>query len=75
MKTALTFNLHPTSVLIGRGLSIRIAIAGHDEGMFVHIPVEGTPVFTVARNRLHASCIDPAVVSRSYWSTLANLNV
>jgi putative CocE/NonD family hydrolase len=60
----LTFGLHPTSVLIRKGHRIRIAIAGHDRGTFVRIPAEGTPVLTVARNRVHASCVDLPVVPR-----------
>jgi putative CocE/NonD family hydrolase len=60
----LTFGLHPTSVLIKKGHRIRIAIAGHDMGTFVRIPAEGTPVLTVARNSVHASCVDLPVVPR-----------
>ena len=54
----LTFGLLPTSVLIKKGHQIRTAIAGHDKGTFARIPTEGTPVITVARNKLHASFID-----------------
>jgi hypothetical protein len=54
----LTFGLLPTSVLVKRGHCLRIALAGHDNGTFVRIPAEGTPVLTVERNALHASCID-----------------
>lgn len=61
----LTFGLHPTSVLIKKDHRIRIAIAGHDEGTFIRIPAEGTPAITVARNRVHASCVNLPVVSRS----------
>jgi putative CocE/NonD family hydrolase len=62
----LTFGLHPTSVLIRKGHRIRIGIAGHDEGTFVRIPAEGTPVISVARNKLQASYVDlPVVQSRS----------
>jgi putative CocE/NonD family hydrolase len=60
----LTFGLHPTSVLIRKGHRIRIGIAGHDKGTFVRVPAEGTPVITVARDKLHASCIDLPVVQR-----------
>jgi len=60
----LTFGLQPTSVLIKKGHRIRIGIAGHDEGTFVRIPAEGTPVISVARNGLHASCVDLPVVQR-----------
>jgi uncharacterized protein len=54
----ITFGLLPTSVLIRRGHRLRLGIAGHDEGTFIRIPATGTPVWTVARNRLHASTID-----------------
>jgi hypothetical protein len=37
-------------------------LAGHDAGWFARIPVEDAPEITVARNRLHASCIDLPVV-------------
>ena len=60
----ITFGLHPTSVLIRKGHRIRIGIAGHDEGTFVRIPAEGTPDITIARNRIHASCIDLPVLQR-----------
>ena len=57
-----TFGLLPTSVLIRKGHRLRLGIAGHDEGTFVRIPASGTPVWTVARNRVHASYIDLPVV-------------
>ena len=60
----LTFGLLPTSVLVKRGHRLRIALAGHDNGTFVRIPAAGTPVLTVERNALHASCIDLPVVQR-----------
>jgi putative CocE/NonD family hydrolase len=62
--TELTFGLHPTSVLIKKGHRIRIAIAGHDQGTFVRVPAEGTPVLTIARNRVHASFVGLPVVPR-----------
>ncbi|MCW4020848.1 MAG: CocE/NonD family hydrolase [Candidatus Bathyarchaeota archaeon] len=61
----LTFGLLPTSVLIRKSHQIRIAIAGHDKDTFARVPTEGTPVITVARNKLHASFIDLPVVQRS----------
>jgi len=56
------FGLLPTSVLIRKGHRLRLGIAGHDEGTFVRIPATGTPVWTVARNRVHVSYIDLPVV-------------
>jgi putative CocE/NonD family hydrolase len=58
----LTFGLMPTSVLIKKGHRIRIAIAGHDKDTFVRIPLEQTPVITVARNRTNASFVDIPIV-------------
>jgi putative CocE/NonD family hydrolase len=58
----ITFGLNPTSVLIKEGHRIRVSIAGHDEGTFPRIPAEGTPILTVARNRVHPSCIDLPIV-------------
>jgi len=60
----LTFGLLPTSVLVRKGHRLRVAIAGHDEGTFVRIPAQGTPVITVARNSHHASCLDLPVIRR-----------
>ncbi len=60
----LTFGLHPTSVLIKKGHCIRIGLAGHDKGTFIRIPAEGTPDISVARTKLHASCVDLPVVQR-----------
>ncbi len=58
------FGLLPTSVLVRRGHRLRLAIAGHDEGTFVRIPAQGTPVITVARNSRYASCLDLPVIRR-----------
>ncbi|MGA9139795.1 MAG: CocE/NonD family hydrolase [Methanocella sp.] len=53
----LTFGLLPTSALIRRGHSIRVAIAGADSDTFVRIPAQGTPVWQVSRSKTQASCI------------------
>jgi putative CocE/NonD family hydrolase len=58
----ITFGLYPTSVLIKKGHRIRVALAGADKDTFVRLPAEGTPVITVARDKLHASFIDLPVV-------------
>jgi putative CocE/NonD family hydrolase len=60
--TTVTFGLHPTSVLIRAGHRIRIAIAGHDNGLFARIPADGDPVVTVERNAVYASMIELPVV-------------
>ena len=56
--TELTFGLLPTSVLIGKGHRLRIAIAGHDKDTFARIPAEGTPEISVQRNSVYASHVD-----------------
>jgi putative CocE/NonD family hydrolase len=60
--TTVTFGLHPTSVLIRAGHRIRVAIAGHDNGLFARIPADGDPVITVERNGVHASMLELPVV-------------
>lgn len=62
--TEITFGLHPTSVLIRAGHRIRVAIAGHDAGLFERYPAEGDPVVTVERNSVYASGIELPVVRR-----------
>jgi putative CocE/NonD family hydrolase len=55
----LTFELWATSVLIKKGHSLRIAIAGADKDTFAHYPMDGgTPTITVERNARHPSRID-----------------
>lgn len=60
----ITFGLHPTSVVIRAGHRIRIAIAGHDAGLFERYPATGDPVITVERNSVHSSKIELPVVRR-----------
>ena len=60
----LTFGLNPTSVLIKKDHSIRIAIAGHDKDTFTRIPTDTTPTITIARNKQYASSIDLPVIQR-----------
>ena len=62
--TEITFGLLPTSVLIRAGHRIRVAIAGHDAGLFARIPETGDPVITMQRNSVYASGIDLPVVRR-----------
>lgn len=54
----ITFKLWPTSVLIKKGHSLRIAIAGSDMDTFDRVPVEGTPVYTIYRDKTHFSYLD-----------------
>jgi predicted acyl esterase len=58
----ITFKLWPTSILIKKGHSIRIAITGEDKDIFDRIPVEGTPVYTMHRNMNKASFIDLPII-------------
>jgi len=58
----LTFGLLPTSVLIRAGHRIRVAIAGHDNGLFARIPESGDPVIQVERNSTFPSRIELPVV-------------
>lgn len=56
--TELTFDLWPTSVLIKKGHSIRVAIAGADVGNFDQYPKgEGDVTLTLERNSIYASKI------------------
>jgi putative CocE/NonD family hydrolase len=58
----ITFKLWPTSVRIKKGHSIRIAIAGADKDTFDRVPAEGTPVFSIYRNKDYVSFIDLPIV-------------
>ncbi|MEO1260774.1 MAG: CocE/NonD family hydrolase [Bacteroidota bacterium] len=58
----ISFKLWPTSVLVKKGHSIRIAIAGTDKDTFDRVPAEGTPVYKIYRNKANASFIDLPVI-------------
>ncbi len=58
----ITFRLHPTSVLIQEGHSIRIGIAGADKDTFDRVPTEGTPTFTIYRNQEYISFLELPVI-------------
>lgn len=60
----LTFGLLPTSVVVRAGQRIRVAIAGHDAGLFERIPRTGNPTISVERNSVHASRIELPIVRR-----------
>jgi putative CocE/NonD family hydrolase len=60
--TEISFGLLPTSVVFQAGHSIRVAIAGHDNGIFARVPQSGDPVVTVERNATHPSRISLPVV-------------
>ena len=54
--------LQPTSVMFKQGHRIRLALAGHDAGLFARIPKTGDPAITVERNANHASFLELPVV-------------
>jgi putative CocE/NonD family hydrolase len=56
--TEVKFGLYVTSVLIKKGHSIKIAIAGADKDTFLRYPSEGRPTITISRNNIHSSYID-----------------
>ena len=58
----ITFKLWPTSVRIKKGHALRIAIAGADKDTFDRVPAEGTPIYTVYRNKNQLSFIDLPVI-------------
>jgi putative CocE/NonD family hydrolase len=53
----ITFTMLPTSVLIPKGHSIRLALAGHDKDSFLRVPESGQPTFTIGRNNQGISFI------------------
>ena len=61
----LVIGLQPTSVLFRKGHRVRIAIAGHDEGVFTNVPSvrDETVAFEVQRNAEHASRVELPVVA------------
>ena len=58
----ISLKLWPTSVLVKKGHSIRIAIAGADKDTFDRVPAEGTPTLCVYRNKLNVSFIDLPII-------------
>jgi putative CocE/NonD family hydrolase len=59
-----TIGLHPTSVLLRAGHSIRVALAGHDASTFARTPASGAPVWSVAHDPEHPSRIELPVAAR-----------
>ena len=57
-----SFKLWPTSVLVKKGHSIRIAIAGADKSTFDRIPKNGTPTLTIHRSENQPSFITLSVI-------------
>ena len=59
-----TFKLWPTSVLIQKGHSIRVAISGADKETFDKIPKSGKPTLTIHRNSSSLSFIKLPVIEK-----------
>ena len=59
-----TFKLWPISVLIRKGHSLRIAIAGTDKDTFDRVPAKGTPVYTFYRTKEYPSFLNLPVISQ-----------
>jgi putative CocE/NonD family hydrolase len=60
----IAFSLFSTSVVLGKGHSIRLAIAGADSSMFQRYPAQGSPVLTVYRQRDQTSYLELPVRNR-----------
>ena len=58
------FSLFPTSVLLRKGHSIRIALAGADASLFQRYPGTGTPTWTVYRETGQSSFLELPVKNR-----------
>jgi uncharacterized protein len=58
----ISMKLWPTSILVKKGHAIRIAISGADKDTFDRVPTEGTPTFSIYRNKLNVSFIDLPVI-------------
>lgn len=61
---SVSFKMWPTSVLIKKGHSLRIAIAGADKSTFDRTPKRGTPTYTFERNSVQFSEIILPVVPK-----------
>jgi len=58
------FSLFPTSVLLRKGHSIRISLAGADASLFQRYPATGTPTWTVYRETGRSSFLELPVKNR-----------
>jgi uncharacterized protein len=58
------FALFPTSVLLRKGHSIRVALAGADASLFQRYPATGTPTWTVYRETGRSSFLELPVKDR-----------
>jgi len=60
----IAFSLFPTSVVLRKGHSIRVAIAGADASMFRRYPAKGAPTLTVFRQPDRLSYVDLPIAKR-----------
>jgi putative CocE/NonD family hydrolase len=58
------FSLFPTSVLLRKGHSIRISLAGADASLFQRYPATGTPTWTIYRETGRSSFLELPVKNR-----------
>lgn len=58
----ISLKLWPTSILIKKGHSIRVAISGADKDTFDRVPEEGTPIISIYRNKMNVSFIDLPII-------------
>lgn len=56
------FKLQPTSILIKKGHSIRIAISGADKDTFDKVPTEGIPTLSIHRNKTNLSFLELPII-------------
>ena len=59
-----SFALLPTSIVIPKGYSLRLALAGHDKDSFRRLPETGDPVLTIGRNALFQSVLELPLIDR-----------
>ncbi len=59
------FKLWPTSLLVKKGHSLRIAIAGADKDTFDKIPKKGKPTITIHRDANHFSFVELPVIEKN----------
>jgi uncharacterized protein len=58
MPAQIQFSLFPTSLLLHKGHRIRLALAGADTPLFKRCPLDGTPTWTVFRQKGLATYLD-----------------
>jgi len=61
-----SFSMLPTSVVVPKGSSIRLSIAGHDKDTFSRYPAKGEPIYSIYRNKTRPSkLILPVITSEA----------